>query len=922
MPSDRLRVFVSSKMAELAAERAAIKEVLDELEVDAWVFELDAGARTETIETTFREQLRDSDLYIGVFWKGYGAYTIDEFELARETDTDCLIYQKGGADAEGRDPQLQAFLDKIGEVETGLTVQFFDTPDQLRELVKRDTARWQTRIVRRYREAGQRSGVAALPADPNLVVLRNKVKQFWVDGVLGRAVAESGGLIDLAKQSRPEAVAAASRREPDGTGADGGGPVPEASATEIFDRLGGGLVILGDPGSGKTTTALRVVRDLVARAERDASAPVPVVLNLSAYSPDFRTLAAWVVREISRKYHVPPAISSTWLEQDRLVLVLDGLDEVAADARPACGRAIDELARRYGAGSLLVTSRLAEYEALPEPLGLHGAIVLEPLELAQVETHLERAGEELSGLRKALTADRELRELARTPLMVSVMRLAYRGRPAEEVATDEAESAEERGARLFGAYVDRAFGEREARGEYTREALTSWLSWLARRMAERSRTLFLIEDMQPAWLATRGQLGAYLVGLASVLGLIFGGLTILYRLNPSMLPPVGAVDPPSAGESAGWVVACTLFFLGIGGVESLGLRHVAAPGGGREAWWRVAARVAVLALLWVPLALALDELFRPGRFEVDVVVPAAAIAMGFAALGARQSIAHRIETAESLALEPASAARGVLWGLLAGLPFALITFFYLRAAGGEVPSWAGLFWCLMAGALGAVFAGFRPHLVRGKTLPNQGIRLTARTALHAGRMTLPLTAIGALPALALGGDYLRADLLAVWTIVFLPFFGVCLASWFGGLDVCKHYLLRLVIGATRQGPFDFPRALAEAGQRNLVQRVGGGYMFTHRPLLDHFAALNLPPPAAEEIRDPERQRDGSSGRAVAAMAGTALLGAVVLAVGLTAGARTLVAVGAILSGVAIQWLVIRSAVASAFGAARRRDPED
>ena len=41
----RLRVFVSSRMAELAPERKLVKEALDQLRVDAWVFEEDAEAR-------------------------------------------------------------------------------------------------------------------------------------------------------------------------------------------------------------------------------------------------------------------------------------------------------------------------------------------------------------------------------------------------------------------------------------------------------------------------------------------------------------------------------------------------------------------------------------------------------------------------------------------------------------------------------------------------------------------------------------------------------------------------------------------------------------------------------------------------------------------------------------------------------------
>ena len=65
----RLRVFVSSKMQELAPERQAIKAALDDLKVGRWLFEQVAGARPESIERTFLEEIEAADLYIGLFWK-------------------------------------------------------------------------------------------------------------------------------------------------------------------------------------------------------------------------------------------------------------------------------------------------------------------------------------------------------------------------------------------------------------------------------------------------------------------------------------------------------------------------------------------------------------------------------------------------------------------------------------------------------------------------------------------------------------------------------------------------------------------------------------------------------------------------------------------------------------------------------------
>src|SRR5215475_448878 len=131
----RLRVFVSSKMQELAPERQALKTALEALKVDAWVFEQDAGARPESIQKAFLGEVEAADLYIGLFWKGYGEYTIEEYEHARKLGKDCLIYEKRAALNGERDSRLQQFLDQLGDVKSGLTIKWFNTPDELSEAV-------------------------------------------------------------------------------------------------------------------------------------------------------------------------------------------------------------------------------------------------------------------------------------------------------------------------------------------------------------------------------------------------------------------------------------------------------------------------------------------------------------------------------------------------------------------------------------------------------------------------------------------------------------------------------------------------------------------------------------------------------------------------------------------------------------------
>ena len=143
MNAHRIRIYVGSNILKLAEERRYVKAALDEMLVDTYVFEMDAGACPNPIQQTVFSEIEAADLYIGVFWKGYGAITVQEYEYARQLGKACLIYEKR-EDIEGkRAPELQALLERICQVEIGLTVRRFDTSKELRELIRRDVAQWQ-----------------------------------------------------------------------------------------------------------------------------------------------------------------------------------------------------------------------------------------------------------------------------------------------------------------------------------------------------------------------------------------------------------------------------------------------------------------------------------------------------------------------------------------------------------------------------------------------------------------------------------------------------------------------------------------------------------------------------------------------------------------------------------------------------------
>src|SRR6266704_2011846 len=140
-PDQRVRVFVSSTLDELAPERAAAREAIAQLRLTPVLFE--SGARPYPPRELYRAYLGQSDIFIGLYWQRYGwvAPTMqvsgleDEYQLAGTKPK--LIYIK--APAPEREPRLQALLDRI-RTEDAASYQKFATPEELCEQIANDLA--------------------------------------------------------------------------------------------------------------------------------------------------------------------------------------------------------------------------------------------------------------------------------------------------------------------------------------------------------------------------------------------------------------------------------------------------------------------------------------------------------------------------------------------------------------------------------------------------------------------------------------------------------------------------------------------------------------------------------------------------------------------------------------------------------------
>src|SRR5579875_2325635 len=139
-PDQRLRVFVSSTLEEMAPERAAARTAITHLHLTPVLFEL--GARPHPPRDLYRAYLAQSDIFIGLYWQRYGWVAPDmdisglEDEYRLSGHRPKLIYIK--RPAPDREQGLKTLLERIRDDD--VSYRPFEAPDELGELIENDLA--------------------------------------------------------------------------------------------------------------------------------------------------------------------------------------------------------------------------------------------------------------------------------------------------------------------------------------------------------------------------------------------------------------------------------------------------------------------------------------------------------------------------------------------------------------------------------------------------------------------------------------------------------------------------------------------------------------------------------------------------------------------------------------------------------------
>jgi hypothetical protein len=198
------------------------------------------------------------------------------------------------------------------------------------------------------------------------------------------------------------------------------------------------IVILGDPGGGKSTLFSKLTHDIASGAVPSLAKRVPFLVILRDYASVVRgtnrqTLAAYVSSLCKSPYNVTPPDEAVeyMLLNDRAVVILDGLDELLdTSLRRDVVQAVEGFAHRYPSCPLIVSSRRVGYDEAPLDHELFLRLELSEFSQSQVVEYVNKwfaLDESVALIRREELAEAFARDstfvadLRTNPLLLSLM---------------------------------------------------------------------------------------------------------------------------------------------------------------------------------------------------------------------------------------------------------------------------------------------------------------------------------------------------------------------------------------------------------------------------------------------------------------------------------------------------------------------
>jgi hypothetical protein len=598
------------------------------------------------------------------------------------------------------------------------------------------------------------------------------------------------------------------------------------------------LVLIGSPGSGKTSAAVLLTCRLL--ADRRRAEPVPVLLPLASWNPQDQHLDVWLAARLASQYPIladggvngrQPAMRL--VERGRVLAVLDGLDEMPTPLRAAAVAAIN--AAVDGGRPLVLTCRAEEYEEVIAgtgvPLARAAVVEIKPVTGSEAAKYLTSAGTDEAQRRWAPVVD-HLREhpdgvlgaALSTPLMVYLARTIYSAPttdPAALIGFAEQDAVERHLLTQFLPTVYAPGGPtrddgRRALRAYAPDRAQRWLAFLARHLHQQGTN-----DL--AWWRINHAIPRYrlvcALGVGIAFGIVFGSV-------------YGLAYGPGHRAGHGFDLVSALVFGPLFGL-AVGLRIAAQlsvpvgdlpPQPSRRPRTRLRKALVGLASGFAVLVVSTFVVGLPAG-------PIFGIAFGFMCAGRVGGEVSGSRAPQRIHAQPRKIVAGLVTGLAVGLAIELVAVATIDKVGLVSGLISGLVLGLVFGLLSGLVVGLGGPATRSELLDPMH-------TLHRDKAVLLVFGLVFGAAFGLVSALLSGRVAGPGRV--LPFglvFGLGLGLVLGfGVAWITFIFTRCWCGIRGELPFRTMRFLDDAHQRGVLRQVGAEYQFRHIRLQDHLAS--------------------------------------------------------------------------------------